>query len=63
VIKNIGAIRTGVFISLVPVFGTTASILILNETLYWTFIAGLILIVSGILFINPPIFTEDEDSS
>ncbi|MDO8124097.1 MAG: DMT family transporter [Candidatus Hermodarchaeota archaeon] len=53
-IENLGASRAAVFISLVPVFGTLFSILILSEPLYWTFIVGLILVVIGILVINYP---------
>ncbi|MFX1299332.1 MAG: DMT family transporter [Promethearchaeota archaeon] len=53
-IENLGASRAAVFISLVPVFGTLFSILILSERLYWTFVVGLILVVVGILVINYP---------
>ena len=53
-IKHLGATRTAVFINLVPVFGTLLSLLILGAVLYWTFIVGLILVVTGILIINLP---------
>ncbi len=53
-IKNLGASNSAVFISLVPVFGTLFSILILHEPLYWTFILGLTLVVAGIIIINYP---------
>jgi drug/metabolite transporter (DMT)-like permease len=53
-IENLGASRAAVFISLVPVFGTLFSILILSEPLYWTFVVGLVLVVIGILVINYP---------
>lgn len=53
-IRNLGATRTSVFINLVPVFGTTLSILLLHEPIYWTFVVGLILVVVGILIINYP---------
>ncbi len=53
-IKKIGITRTGVFINLVPVFGTVLSHLILQEEIYWTFAIGLVLVVLGIIFINVP---------
>lgn len=53
-IKNLGASNSAVFISLVPVFGTLFSILILHESLFWTFILGLALVVVGIIIINYP---------
>jgi drug/metabolite transporter (DMT)-like permease len=53
-LKNLGASHAAVFISLVPVFGTLFSILLLNESLYPTFLVGLILVVIGILIINYP---------
>jgi len=54
-IKSLGATRASVFINLVPVFGTLLSVIILNETIYPTFIVGLVLIVSGITLINFPV--------
>jgi drug/metabolite transporter (DMT)-like permease len=53
-IKNLGATRSAIFISLVPVFGTVFSALILFETIYWTFIVGILLVAGGILLINYP---------
>jgi len=53
-IGNLGATRTGGFINLVPVFGTTLSVLILNEQIYWTFILGIALVILGIIIINLP---------
>jgi drug/metabolite transporter (DMT)-like permease len=53
-LKALGASHAAVFISLVPVFGTLFSILLLNEPLYPTFLIGLLLVVSGILIINYP---------
>ncbi len=54
-IKQLGASRSSIFISLVPVFGTTFSFLILSEPIYWTFQIGLLLVIIGILLINYPI--------
>ncbi len=51
-IDALGATRSGVFINLVPVFGTLMSVLILNESLLWTFALGLILVIAGITFIS-----------
>ena len=53
-IKNLGASKSAVFISFVPVFGTLFSFLILHELIYPTFIIGLALVIIGILFINYP---------
>ncbi len=53
-IKRIGVTRTGIFINLVPVFGTIFSFLILKETLTWTLFLGLVGVSIGILFINWP---------
>ena len=57
-IKELGATRAGGFINLVPVFGTLFSFLILNETIYWTYGVGLVLVVIGIITINFPTKTE-----
>ncbi len=59
-IEKLGATRTGGFINFVPVFGTTLSVLILAEPIYWTFIVGLILVVLGVSVINYPIDEIDE---
>ncbi len=53
-IKIIGATNSSIFINLVPIFGTFLSWLFLGETIYWTFIIGLILIITGITIINYP---------
>ncbi|MHA1772481.1 MAG: DMT family transporter [Candidatus Thorarchaeota archaeon] len=51
-VNRLGATKTGGFINLVPVFGTLLSVLILHETLHWTFLVGLVLVVIGITIIN-----------
>lgn len=53
-IGHIGATRTGIFINLVPVFGTFFSVLILNEPLSWALLLGLVSIIGGIFIINFP---------
>ncbi len=60
-IEKLGASKTGGFINFVPVFGTTLSFLILAETIYWTFMLGLILVIIGVLIINYPIKKDDDD--
>ncbi len=63
-IKRIGATKSGIFINLVPVFGTLSSVIIFpDETLSWTLWVGLILISIGILFINFPLkkYQKDEE--
>lgn len=61
-IKQIGAIKTSGFTSLIPVFGTITSIIILQEQIYWTFIIGLILVVIGILVLNAPDSMKSSES-
>jgi drug/metabolite transporter (DMT)-like permease len=51
-IGNLGATRSSTFISLVPVFGTIFSAIILFEAIYWTFVVGILLVAAGILLIN-----------
>ncbi len=51
-IQTIGATRASMFINLVFVFGTLLSVLVLSGSLYWTSIAGLVLVVSGISVVN-----------
>ncbi len=58
-IQRVGATRAGMFISLVPVFGTITAVLLLEEPIYWTFLVGLALVVTGILILNAPV---DEDA-
>jgi drug/metabolite transporter (DMT)-like permease len=53
-IDKIGLTKSGVFVSLVPVFGTTLAIFLLQEPFNLTFLIGLILVVVGILIINKP---------
>jgi drug/metabolite transporter (DMT)-like permease len=54
-INELGASRAGAFINLVPVFGTLFSAMIMPEdTIYWTFGVGLILVIVGIMVINFP---------
>jgi drug/metabolite transporter (DMT)-like permease len=53
-INKLGATRAAGFISLVPVFGTVLSVLILQDPIYWTFGLGLLLVVIGIIMINFP---------
>ena len=60
-INKLGATRTAIFINLVPVFGTTLSVLILNETIYPTFIIGLLLVITGVVIINLPSLRSPEE--
>ncbi len=61
-IEKIGAIRTSAFTSLIPVFGTITSIIILQEEIYWSFVVGLILVVTGILILNAPDSKQPSES-
>ena len=53
-IDEVGVTQIGVFISLVPIFGTFLSIILLQEPIYWTFVIGLLFIVISIFIINKP---------
>ncbi len=57
-IEKIGATKAGGFINLVPVFGTVFSYLLLNESIFWTYGIGLLLVAIGITSINYPIGKE-----
>jgi len=58
-INKLGATRTGVFINLVPIFGVSLSVLILNEAIHWTFFIGLALVMIGIVIISDGITKVD----
>ena len=58
-IKILGATRTGIFINLVPIFGVSLSMLILNESIHWTFFIGLALVIIGIAIISEGITKID----
>jgi drug/metabolite transporter (DMT)-like permease len=51
-VKEIGATQSGGFINFVPVFGTLFSLILLQEPFYWTFLVGLLLVISGVGIIN-----------
>ncbi len=51
-INKLGATRAAVFINLVPVFGTLLSAIFLLEPIYWTFVVGLLLVITGVTMIN-----------
>ncbi|MHA1481544.1 MAG: DMT family transporter, partial [Candidatus Thorarchaeota archaeon] len=53
-IDKLGATKAGGFVNFVPVFGTILSMLILSETIYWTFLVGLLLVITGVSIINLP---------
>ncbi|MFW9831254.1 MAG: DMT family transporter [Candidatus Thorarchaeota archaeon] len=53
-IAHLGASKSAVFISFVPVFGTLFSYILLGEIIYPTFLIGLVLVVIGIVIINYP---------
>lgn len=51
-VARVGAVRAGLFIHLIPVFGTILSMLFLNETLHFYHLIGASAIFAGILFAN-----------
>jgi drug/metabolite transporter (DMT)-like permease len=60
-INKHGATRAAVFINLVPVFGTLLSAIFLLEPIYWTFVVGLILVITGVSMINYGPKNTDEE--
>ncbi len=61
--EKVGATRTGVFISIIPVTGTILSALIMNEPLYWTIISGMVLVALGIIVTNVPVRSHREENT
>jgi drug/metabolite transporter (DMT)-like permease len=51
-VELIGANQAGLFIHLVPVFGSVMAMLFLGEKLYWFHAIGFILILSGISLVT-----------
>ncbi|MHA2370588.1 MAG: DMT family transporter, partial [Candidatus Hodarchaeales archaeon] len=51
-LKRIGASRTAIFINLVPIFGSTLAILLLDETLTLLKVLGLVFVIGGVLIIT-----------
>lgn len=62
-IKHLGATKSSIFINFVPIFGTLFSVIILLETIYWTFLVGLGLVVAGVLIINFPEPSKDAEET
>ncbi|MFW9801747.1 MAG: DMT family transporter [Candidatus Thorarchaeota archaeon] len=62
-VKRIGVTRTGSFTSLIPLFGTATSIILLEEQILWTFTVGLVLVVLGIIILNAPGNEESTETS
>lgn len=48
-VQNIGPGRAGIFINLIPVFGAVLSVIFLGEAMGWYQIAGLIVVMCGII--------------
>ena len=59
-INNLGVTKSGIFFSLVPIFGTTLSFILLNEVPTWADFVGLFFIVLGIVIINLPKINENQ---
>ncbi len=47
-VEMIGGNRAGLFVNLVPIFGSLLAVLILNEQFRWFHLAGLMLVLAGI---------------
>jgi drug/metabolite transporter (DMT)-like permease len=48
-VEAIGANRAGLFINMVPIFGTMLSVLIIGETLHLYHVIALVLVLGGIV--------------
>lgn len=53
-VELVGANRAGLFIHLMPVFGTILAIIFLGETFHWFHGMGIVLVLSGILLASRP---------
>jgi len=51
-VTAVGASRTGVFIHLMPVFGTCLAVTFLGEVLHLYHVAGIVLILLGIVLVT-----------
>lgn len=47
-VELLGSNRAGLFVNLVPIFGSLLAVLILNEAFRWYHLAGLVLVLAGI---------------
>jgi len=57
-VELIGGNRAGQFINLVPIFGPLLAVAILGETFHWYHLAGLVLVIGGILLAERFAVTE-----
>ena len=57
-VELIGGNRAGQFINLVPIFGSMLAIAVLGETFHWYHLAGLIMVIGGILLAERFAVTE-----
>ena len=48
-VSILGGNRAGLFINLVPIFGSLLAVLILGEAFHWHHAAGLVMVVGGIM--------------
>lgn len=53
-VELVGANRGGLFLHLMPVFGSTMAIVFLGESLHWFHVTGIFLIVMGIVMTTHP---------
>ncbi|MCL6415963.1 EamA family transporter [Aestuariirhabdus sp. Z084] len=51
-IQQVGALRAGLFINLVPIAATLLSVLILKEQPGWSLLLGLLMVSGGVLLVN-----------
>lgn len=53
-IREIGPVKTGLFINLVPIFAVILSVIFLRESVTNSLIAGAVLVISGVYLTNRP---------
>jgi len=51
-LKQLGPMKTSVYVYLIPLVAVTASILFLQETITWIFVCGIILVLGGLILSN-----------
>ena len=53
-IREIGPVKTGLFINLVPIFAVILSVVFLHESVTISLITGAVLVITGVYLTNRP---------
>lgn len=63
ILSNTEAGKASISILIVPIIGVLSGVFFLGESLYWTTIVGMALILGGIWLVNNPSLTQKNESS